>query len=124
MTDKLKAKAARAEKRRRRVRGKVSGTADIPRLTVAKSLKNTFIQIVDDAKMVTLVGVSTNSKTIADKFDPKDTKTEQARKLGMAAAELALAKGIKKVVFDRNQYRYHGRVKALAEGARKQGLEF
>jgi large subunit ribosomal protein L18 len=124
MTDKLKSKTARAEKRRRRVRGKVSGTADIPRLTVAKSLKNTFIQIVDDAKMVTLVGISTNSKTIADKFDPKDNKTERARKLGMAAAELALAKGIKKVVFDRNRYRYHGRVKALAEGARKQGLEF
>jgi large subunit ribosomal protein L18 len=124
MSDKLKIKMARAKKRRRRVRGKISGTAQIPRLAVAKSLVNTFIQIVDDTKQVTLVGLNTNSKAMAGKFDEKDSKTEQAKKLGQAAAELAMEKGIKKVVFDRGQYRYHGRIKAAAEGARKQGLEF
>lgn len=123
MADKLKLKAARAQKRRRRVRGKVAGTVEIPRMSVAKSLHNTFVQIVDDINQVTLVGLATNSKAMADKFDEKDTNTERARKLGLAVAEVALEKGIKKVVFDRNQYRYHGRIKAVAEGARKQGLE-
>lgn len=124
MADKLKIKAARAEKRRGRVRGKISGTSEIPRMSVAKSLRNTFVQIVDDSNQATLVGLSTESKTMADKFDDKDTKTDKARKLGLAAAEIALEKGIKKVVFDRNRFRYHGRIKAVAEGARKQGLEF
>lgn len=124
MADKLKIKTAQAGKRRKRVRGKISGTSEIPRLSVAKSLRNTFIQIVDDTKHLTLVGLSTDSKTMADKFGEKDDKTEKARKLGLAAAEMALEKGIKKVVFDRNRYRYHGRIKAVAEGARKQGLEF
>jgi large subunit ribosomal protein L18 len=124
MANKLKIKSARAQKRRRRVRGKISGTADIPRLTVSKSLKNTFIQIIDDVGQITLVGLATNSKSMADKFDGKDNKTEQAKKLGRAAAEIALEKGIKKVVFDRNRFRFHGRIKAVAEGARKKGLEF
>jgi large subunit ribosomal protein L18 len=124
MSKKLKLKTMRADKRRKRVRGKISGTAEIPRMSVAKSLKNTFIQIVDDARHLTMVGLATNSKAMADKFDDKDSKTEQAKKLGETIAELAKEKGIKKVVFDRNQYRYHGRIKAVAEGARKQGLEF
>lgn len=124
MTSKLKLKATRALKRRRRVRGKIKGTPEIPRMSVAKSLRNIFIQIVDDANHMTLVGLATNSKTMAGKFDEKDSKTDQARKLGLAVAQLALEKGIKKVVFDRNQFRYHGRIKAVAEGARKQGLEF
>jgi len=124
MADKVKIKTARADKRRRRVRGKIIGTSEIPRFSVAKSLRNTFIQIVDDTKQMTLVGLSTDSKVMEGKFGEKDNKTEMARKLGLAVAEIALEKGIKKVVFDRNRYRYHGRVKAVAEGARKQGLEF
>ena len=124
MAERLKTKAVRSRQRRMRVRGKISGTAEIPRLSVAKSLKNTFIQIVDDTHQVTLVGLATNSKSMAGKFDKKDNKVEKARKLGEAVADLAKEKGIKKVVFDRNQHRYHGRVKAVAEGARKQGLEF
>jgi large subunit ribosomal protein L18 len=120
----LKLKATRALKRRLRVRGKIRGTSEIPRMTVAKSLKNTFIQIVDDLHQQTLVGLATNSKTMAGKLGDKDTKIDQARKLGEAIAQLALEKGIKRVVFDRNRYRYHGRIKAVAEGARKQGLEF
>ncbi len=123
MANKMKIKAAKAMKRRRRVRGRVKGTSEIPRMTVAKSLKNVFIQIVDDTNHATLVGLSTNSKAMAGKFDDKDTKTDQAKKLGLAVAEIALEKGIKKVVFDRNEFRYHGRIKAVAEGARKQGLK-
>jgi large subunit ribosomal protein L18 len=119
-----KHKEERALKRRRRVRGKIHGTPEIPRLTVTKSLKNTFIQIVDDINQVTLVGLSTNSKSMAGKFADGDKKTDRARKAGQAIAEMAVEKGIKKVVFDRNRYRYHGRIKAVAEGAREKGLEF
>jgi len=124
MKAKIKARADRARKRRLRVRGKVIGTAEIPRLTVAKSLRNTFVQIVDDTSQATLIGLATNSRAMADNIGEKDTKTEKAKKLGLAIAEKALEKGVKKVVFDRNQYRYHGRIKAVAEGAREKGLEF
>jgi large subunit ribosomal protein L18 len=123
MAERLKSKAARAIKRRRRVRGNIIGTTEIPRLSVAKSLRNTFVQIIDDTKRITVVGLATNSKAMIDQFDEKETKTEKAEKLGSVAAEMALSKGIKKVVFDRNRYRFHGRIKAVAEGARKQGLE-
>jgi len=119
-----KVKTKRAGQRRRRVRGKIQGTADIPRLTVRRSLKNIYAQIIDDQKQQTLVGLSTLSHAVADKLEDKDTKTDQAKKLGQMMAELAVDKGIKKVVFDRNQYRYFGRVKAVAEGAREKGLEF
>jgi large subunit ribosomal protein L18 len=124
MADKITTKTKRADRRRRRVRGKVSGTAEIPRLTVAKSLKNTFIQIIDDVRRQTLVGASTNSKSLADRFDSKDSKVEKAKKLGQVIAELAKEKGITQVVFDRNRHRYHGRVKAVADGAREKGLKF
>lgn len=124
MADRFKEKERRAAKRRLRVRSKLRGTSEVPRLTVAKSHKNVFMQIIDDARQVTLVGLATNSKVMAGKFEDSDTKTIQAGKLGQALADLALDRGITKVVFDRNQYRYHGRVKAAAEGARKQGLEF
>ncbi len=120
----IKHKTARAEKRRMRVRGKISGSPEIPRLTVTKSLKNTFIQIVDDINGVTLVGLGTNSKTVAAKAADDDNKTSLARKAGEMIAEMAKEKGITKVVFDRNRYRYHGRIKAVAEGAREKGLEF
>ncbi len=119
-----KHKEARALKRHRRVRGKIHGTPEIPRLTVTKSLKNIFIQIIDDTNQVTLVGLSTNSKAMAGKFADGDKKADKAKKAGQVIAELAIEKGIKKVVFDRNRYRYHGRVRAVAEGAREKGLEF
>lgn len=119
-----KVKLEREIKRRRRVRGKIHGTAKLPRMTVARSLKNIYVQIVDDNSQSTLFGLGTCSKTMAGRIDKKDTKTAVAKKLGQAVAELALEKGIKKVVFDRNVFRYHGRVKALAEGAREKGLEF
>jgi len=118
------AKAERADKRRRRVRGRIIGTAEVPRLSVARSLKHIYVQIIDDAKQMTLVGVGTASKEIAAKFSKKDNKTARAKKIGEVVAELALAKGITQVVFDRNRFRYHGRVKALADGARAKGLKF
>ena len=123
MADKNIVKQKQATRRRSRVRAKVIGTAERPRLTVAKSLNNMFVQIIDDEKMTTLVGLATNSKDVAK--DAKDkNKTEAAKIVGKKIAELAKEKGIEQVVFDRNQYRFHGRVKAVADGAREGGLKF
>ena len=124
MADKNIVKNKKAERRRRRVRGKIFGTPECPRLTVCRSLKNISVQIVDDEKMITLVGLASNSKEMLKDIKPTEKKTEAARKVGMKIAELAKDKGIEKVIFDRNQYRFHGRVKAVAEGARKGGLKF
>jgi large subunit ribosomal protein L18 len=124
MSDKNIVKNKKAERRRRRVRGKVFGTPECPRLTVSRSLKHVTVQIIDDEKMLTLVGLASNSKEIAKEIKAAEKKTAVALKVGMKIAELAKAKGIEKVVFDRNQYRFHGRVKAVAEGARKGGLKF
>jgi len=116
-------KKRRAAKRKARVRGKIHGTAERPRLAVSKTIKNISVQIIDDEKMVTLAVASSLVKEIAEKADKK-TKTAVAEMVGKAIAEKALAKGIKKVAFDRNRNLYHGRIKALAEAARKAGLEF
>jgi large subunit ribosomal protein L18 len=124
MADKNKVKMMMAERRRRRVRGKVHGTSDCPRLTVCKSLNNVTVQIIDDVKHVTLIGLASNSKTMQSLLKDKDTKTVIAKKTGVKAAELAKAKGIQLVVFDRNRCQYHGRIKAVAEGAREAGLKF
>ncbi len=124
MADVNTKKRKRADRRRRRVRGKVFGTAERPRLTVAKSLKNVFVQIIDDEKMVTLVSAASNAKQVKSELKDDMTKTQVAFKVGEVIAEAAKAKGITRVVFDRNKYRYHGRVKAVADGARKGGLEF
>lgn len=123
MANKVKTKKTRELKRRRRVRAKVSGTAAIPRLTVHRSLKSVYVQLVDDVNQVTLIGLSSKSKGMADKIDAKDSKTDKAKKIGMTIAEMALEKGIKQVVFDRNRFLYHGRVKAVADGAREKGLK-
>lgn len=124
MADRNIVKAEKAERRRRRVRGKIAGTAEIPRLTVSKSLNNTFAQLIDDVKQITLIATATNVKTVAEKLDKKSKKIDAARVVGEEIAKLAKDKGIEKVVFDRNKYRYHGRIKAVAEGARKGGLKF
>lgn len=116
-------KTERAERRRRRVRGHIQGTSERPRMTVARSLRQMFVQIIDDHKQTTLLGLGTLSKTMADKYGPKDNKTVRAKKLGEEVARLALEKGITQVVFDRNRFRYHGRIKAVAEGARAKGLK-
>lgn len=124
MADKNIVKNKRAERRRRRVRGKIQGTAERPRLAVSKSLGRVFAQIVDDENSTTLVGIDSTSKVLASELSSKQTKTDVARKVGEVVARLAKDKGIEKVVFDRTGSRYHGRIKAVADGAREGGLKF
>ncbi len=109
-------------KRRLAIRSKIFGTPEMPRLAVFRSLKNISAQIIDDTTGTTLVSFSTISKDL--KVDKSKKKTEQSFEVGQKLAEIALKKGIKKVCFDRAGYLFHGRVKALAAGARKAGLEF
>jgi large subunit ribosomal protein L18 len=107
------------ERRHRRVRGKIAGTAERPRLMVFRSNRGIFAQLVDDASGKTLAGASWLTVKGLE-----GSKTDQARAVGRAVAEAAKSKGIDRVVFDRGGYLYHGRVKALADGAREGGLEF
>ncbi|MCK4606555.1 MAG: 50S ribosomal protein L18 [candidate division Zixibacteria bacterium] len=124
MADKNIIKMERSRRRRRRVRGKVSGTAERPRLSVTKSLKNVSAQIINDEKMETLVGITSNSKAVKAGLNGGATKTEAAHKVGEVIAQLAKENGIENVVFDRNRCRFHGRIKAAADGAREGGLKF
>lgn len=112
------------EKRRRRVRNKVTGTAERPRLSVFRSAKNIYAQIIDDTSFNTLVQISSISKDVKDTVQGKGGNKQGASMIGKLIAQKALEKGIKKVVFDRNGFLYHGRVKSLAEAAREGGLEF
>ena len=107
-------------KRHKRVRGKISGTADRPRLNVFRSTNNIYAQLIDDVKGVTLASASTLDKEIEGYGGNKDA----ARKVGELIAKRAADKGITDVVFDRGGYIFHGRVKELAEGAREGGLKF
>jgi large subunit ribosomal protein L18 len=107
-------------KRHARVRGKISGTAERPRLSVFRSGNNIYAQIIDDVAGSTLCAASTVEKG----FEGNGGDKEAAKKIGQAIAERAKAKGIENVVFDRGGYIYHGRVQALAEGAREGGLKF
>ena len=119
MIKKKDSNAARI-KRHKRVRKNISGTAERPRLNVYRSLNNIYAQVIDDVKGVTLVSASSMDKG----FEQYGGNIEAAKAVGKAVAEKALAAGIKEVVFDRGGYVYHGRVAALAEGAREGGLEF
>ena len=119
MVSKVNKKAMRM-KRQIRVRGKISGTPERPRLSVFRSNANIYAQIIDDVNGVTLASANTLEK----EFGGATGNAEAAKKVGQIVAERAKAKGIEKVVFDRNGYIYHGRVAALAEGAREAGLEF
>ena len=107
-------------KRHKRVRGKISGTPERPRLNVFRSETNIYAQIIDDVAGKTLVSASSLEKD----FNCDGTKTDAAKMVGQLVAERAKAAGITTVVFDRGGYVYHGRVAALAEGAREGGLEF
>ena len=113
-------KNAQRLKRHRRVRGKISGTSERPRLAVYRSNANIYAQIIDDVKGVTLCAASTTEKG----FDGIGSNKEAAKKVGKMIAEKAAKKGITDVVFDRGGYIYHGRVSELAEGAREGGLKF
>ena len=107
-------------KRHIRVRGKISGTPECPRLNVFRSNANIYAQLIDDVNGVTLVSANTLEK----EFEGATGNVEAAKKVGLVLAERAKAKGIEQVVFDRGGYIYHGRVAALAEGAREGGLDF
>ena len=110
-------KQERRNKIKTRICGKVSGTAERPRMTVFRSNKQIYVQLVDDSEGKTLVSASSKGME-------EGTKTELAAKVGQAIAEKALAAGITEVVFDRNGYLFHGRVKSLADAARNGGLKF
>ena len=106
-------------KRRKRIRSKISGTAERPRLSIFRSNKNIYAQLIDDVAGVTLASASTLDENVSDA-----TKVEQAAAVGKAIAEAAKAKNISTVVFDRSGYLYHGRIQALADAARENGLDF
>lgn len=110
-------------KRKRRIRKKISGGAERPRLSVFRSAKHIYAQIIDDSQSHTLVAASTRSREIRDKLGGLK-KTEAAREVGKLLAQLARQKGITQVVFDRNGFLYHGRVRAVAESCREHGLVF
>lgn len=115
---KLELKTKKYNNRKARVRAKIIGSADRPRLSVFRSSVHIYAQIINDNLGKTLVSASDLV------LKEKGKKTEMAEKVGEALAKKAIAKKIKKIVFDRNGFKFHGRVKALAEGARKGGLEF
>lgn len=105
---------------KRRVRGKISGSSELPRLSVYKSNKEIYAQLIDDKEGKTLASASSREKGV----DANGTKSEVSAAVGKAIAAKALAAGIENIVFDRNGFVYHGRVKALADGAREGGLKF
>ena len=114
-------KADRRFKIKKRIRKTINGTAERPRMTVFRSNKQIYVQLIDDLNGKTLISASSNDK---DAETEKTNKVNQAEKVGKLVAEKAKAAGIENVVFDRNGYLYHGRVKSLAEAARKGGLKF
>ncbi len=117
-------RVASRKARHNRVRRRVAGTAQRPRLCVRRSLNNVFAQIVDDETGRSLVQLVTSAKEVVAKAGDKATKTEKSRALGELIGEKAKALGVSSIVFDRGGYLYHGRVKAVADGARAAGLEF
>ncbi len=108
------------QRRKARVRKKIKGTAERPRLNVFRSNKHIYAQVIDDNSGVTIAASSSQVKG----FDGKLNKSDAARKVGETVAKLAIGKGVEKVVFDRSGYLYHGRIKALADAAREAGLKF
>ena len=113
-------KEYRRKRIKMRVRKNINGTATNPRLSVFRSNKSIYAQLIDDLAGTTLLSVASTDKSVK----AKGTKTEQANVVGKALAEKALSAGITQCVFDRNGYLYHGRIKSLAEGAREGGLKF
>lgn len=124
----MKNKAMLRQKRRKRIkkhiRKRIQGTAQRPRLTVYRSIKSIYAQLVDDSTGKTILSVSSISKDLRDKAKKANGKIEVAKIVGQVVGEEASKRKIEKVVFDRNGYLYHGRVKAVADGAREAGLKF
>lgn len=111
------------ERRKLRIRKKVNGTESRPRLSVFRTAKHIYVQVIDDVKGQTLAHASTLTKDLRGTLS-EDTKSDAAKKVGSLIAKICKSKGIEKVVFDRNGYLYHGRISALAQAARDAGLEF
>lgn len=111
-------------RRKLRVRRKIYGTADRPRLSVHRSLRRIYAQLIDDGQHHTLVAASSLSAEVQKSLKGKESKVEVGKMVGLILAQKAVERGIKRAVFDRGPYLYHGRVKALAQGAREGGLEF
>jgi len=111
------------DRRRLRIRKKISGTPDRPRLSVYRSLKHMHAQLIDDTTGKSLLGLSSDSEVLRKRLSDLSGKCEKSRELGRVLAAKALEAGISKAVFDRGGYLYHGRVKALAEGVREGGLK-
>ena len=111
------------ERRKLRIRRKISGTPERPRLTVFRSAKHIYAQVVDDVAGTTVAHASTLSRDVRGEASDA-AKTDAAKKVGQAIAKLLLAKGIDQVVFDRNGFLFHGRIRALADAAREAGLKF
>jgi large subunit ribosomal protein L18 len=118
--DKIEAR----ERRKASIRKRVSGTSERPRLTVFRSNKHIYAQVIDDSASQSLLTVSDLQKDLLEAVNAAESKVDRAKIVGAAVAKACIDKGITKVVFDRNGYIYHGRVRALADGARKGGLEF
>jgi len=121
--DRIRQKIVRRKRRRRHVRKRVSGTLQRPRLTVFRSLKNIYAQIIDDSTGRTLASASSRDKDLRESVGG-GSNAAAASKVGAALGERARSSGVEAVAFDRNGYRYHGRVKALADAAREAGLKF
>jgi large subunit ribosomal protein L18 len=117
-------KLERRERRKKSVRRKVQGTTERPRLSVYRSLSHFYAQVIDDAKMHTLASASSADKELKDKVASATSKSDVSKLVGELLAQRASAAGVKSVVFDRNGYIYHGRVKAFADAAREAGLNF
>jgi large subunit ribosomal protein L18 len=117
----MNSKVSARQKIRYRIRKKISGSAQKPRLSVFRSNKDIYVQLIDDNNGTTIASASSRGKDIAAQ---KGTKLESSKKVGEAIAKKSLELGIKNVVFDRSGYLYHGRIKAVADGAREGGLEF
>jgi len=119
-----KDRAALRQRIKQRIRKRIAGTPERPRLTVYRSLRHVYAQIVDDTSGKTLVSSSSNTKELRDQTKSAKRRLNVSKLVGMDIAKRALASKITTVVFDRNGYRYHGNVKALADGAREAGLKF
>ena len=117
----IDSKKAKRQKIRYKIRKRISGSQDIPRLAVFRSNKEIYAQLIDDSQSATLASASSRDKSICDQ---KLTKVEKAKMVGKLIAERAKESGVKNVVFDRGGFLYHGRIKALAESAREAGLKF
>jgi large subunit ribosomal protein L18 len=124
VTLRMKAKRERRERAHLRVRKRVRGSAERPRLSIYKSLRFIYAQVIDDERGVTLAAANSSDPAVREAVGKSTAGKEAAKRVGELIAERAKEKGVEKVVFDRGGYVYHGRVQALADGAREKGLQF